>query len=66
MVKAEEQVREESFFPGQEFLLGLTNYDSLHREWLELAESLENPEKDETVDSVKALFGGVEKWPNQD
>lgn len=66
LVKAEEQVREESFFPGQEFLLGLTNYDSLHREWLELAESLENPEKDETVDSVKALLGGVEKWRNQD
>ncbi len=66
LVKAEEQVREESFFPGHEFLLGLTNYDSLHQEWLALSESLKNPEKDEAVDSVKARLGGVEKWRNQD
>ncbi|MCH2062716.1 MAG: hypothetical protein MK194_03210 [Roseibacillus sp.] len=62
LVKAEEQVREESFFPGHEFLLGLTNYDSLHWEWLALAESLENPEKNAAVNSVKDLLGGVEKW----
>ncbi|MEC9054499.1 MAG: hypothetical protein VX633_04290 [Verrucomicrobiota bacterium] len=62
LLKAEEQVREESFFPGHEFLLGLTNYDSLHADWLELAESLANPGRDETVQSVKARLGGVEKW----
>ena len=62
LVEAEEQVREESFFPGHEFLLGLTNYDSLHSEWLALAESLENPEKNAAVGSVKDLLGSVEKW----
>jgi len=62
LLKAEEQVREESFFPGHEFLLGLTNYDSLHADWLELAESLVNPGGDETVQSVKVRLGGVEKW----
>ncbi len=62
LVKAEEQVREESFFPGHEFLLGLTNYDSLHREWLALADSLKNPENNAAVSSVKDLLGSVEKW----
>ena len=62
LLKAEEQVREESFFPGHEFLLGLTNYDSLHADWLKLAESLENSGKDDTVQEVKGCLGGVEKW----
>ena len=62
LLKAEEQVREESFFPGHEFLLGLTNYDSLHADWLKLAESLENSGKDDTVQEVKGRLGGVEKW----
>ncbi len=62
LLKAEEQVREESFFPGHEFLLGLTNYDSLHADWLELAESLGNPGEDEAVQSVKDRLSGVEKW----
>ena len=30
-----------------------------------MAESLENPEKDEAVDLVKTLLGGVEKWRNR-
>ena len=62
LLKAEEQVREQSFFPGHEFLLGLTNYDSLHADWLKLAESLENSGKDDTVQEVKGRLGGVEKW----
>ncbi len=62
LLKAEEQVREESFFPGHEFLLGLTNYDSLHGDWLELAESLENPDGHEALAKVKDLLQGVAKW----
>jgi len=62
LLKAEEQVREESFFPGHEFLLGLTNYDSLHSDWLELAESLENQGDQEAVAEVKVRLQGIAKW----
>ena len=62
LLKAEEQVREESFFPGHEFLLGLTNYDSLHLDWLELAGSLANPENDGDVRTVKSKLQRVERW----
>ena len=62
LLKAEEQVREDSFFPGHEFLLGLTNYDSLHVDWLALAASLVNPENDEDITAVKSKLEEVEKW----
>ncbi len=62
LLKAEEQVREDSFFPGHEFLLGLTNYDSLHVDWLALAASLVNPENEEDITAVKSKLEEVEKW----
>jgi hypothetical protein len=62
LLKAEEQVREASFFPGHEFLLGLTNYDSLHVGWLALAASLVNLENDEDITAVKSKLEEVEKW----
>ena len=62
LLRAEEQVREESFFPGHEFLLGLTNYDSLHLEWLALARTLVNPEGNEKIRIVKSKLEKVERW----
>ncbi len=62
LLKAEDQVREDSFFPGHEFLLGLTNYDSLHVDWLALAASLVNPENEEDITAVKSKLEEVEKW----
>ena len=62
LLKAEDQVREDSFFPGHEFLLGLTNYDSLHVDWLALAASLVNLENDEDITAVKSKLEEVEKW----
>jgi len=62
LLKAEEQVREESFFPGHEFLLGLTNYDSLQLDWIALSGSLVNPEGDEAVSEIKRRIDRVEKW----
>ena len=47
---------------GHEFLLGLTNYDSLHGDWLELAESLENQGDQEAVAEVKGRLRGIAKW----
>jgi hypothetical protein len=55
-------MRVESFFPGHEFLMGLTNYDSLHAEWLGLAESLKNPGGSESVQLVIDGLRGVERW----
>ena len=65
LLKAEEQVREESFFPGHEFLLGLTNYDSLHLDWLALASSLVNPAKDANIMAVKSKLEKVERWRSE-
>ena len=62
LLKAEDQVREDSFFPGHEFLLGLTNYDSLHVDWLALAASLVNLENNEDITAVKSKLEEVEKW----
>ncbi len=62
LLRAEEQVREESFFPGHEFLLGLTNYDSLHLEWLALARTLVNPEGNEKIRIVKSKLEKIERW----
>ena len=62
LVKAEEVVRVESFFPGHEFLMGLTNYDSLHQEWLALAESLKNSGESKALQLVIDELKSVEKW----
>ncbi len=62
LIEAEGLMRVESFFPGHEFLMGLTNYDSLHAEWLGLAESLKNPGGSESVQLVIDGLRGVERW----
>ena len=62
LIEAEGLMRVESYFPGREFLMGLTNYDSLHGEWLGLAKSLENSEGSEAVRLVIDALNGVERW----
>lgn len=62
LLVAEESVRRESFFPGHEFLMGLTNYDSLHQVWLALAESLKNSDKSEPMQQVIEELKSIEKW----
>lgn len=62
LLKTEEQVREESFFPGHDFLLGLSNYDSLHGDWLELAESLTSRDGQESVAEVKKRLQEIARW----
>ena len=40
----------------------LSSATLLHGEWLALAESLENPEKDDSVQSVIEQLAAVKKW----